>query len=88
MHMLGKDGQLMSAEKSNGEDKQQVIKIGGKEVPVITAQSKAVIKNKKTGVIYKDNDEWTALGIDPKDIQVDIKIEVPTLDLLAKQSNS
>jgi hypothetical protein len=84
MHMLGKDGQLMSAEKSNGEDKQQVIKIGGKEVPVITAQSKAVIKNKKTGVIYKDNDEWTALGIDPKDIQVDIKIEVPTLDLLAK----
>ena len=84
MHMLGKDGQLMSAEKSNGEDKQQVIKIGGKEVPVITAQSKAVKKNKKTGVIYKDNDEWTALGIDPKDIQVDIKIEVPTLDLLAK----
>jgi len=84
MHMLGKDGQLMSAEKSNGEDKQQVIKIGGKEVPIITAQSKAVIKNKKTGVIYKDNDEWTALGIDPKDIQVDIKIEVPTLDLLAK----
>ena len=84
MHMLGKDVQLMSAEKSNGEDKQQVIKIGGKEVPVITAQSKAVIKNKKTGVIYKDNDEWTALGIDPKDIQVDIKIEVPTLDLLAK----
>ena len=84
MHMLGKDGQLMSAEKSNGEDKPQVIKIGGKEVPVITAQSKAVIKNKKRGVIYKDNDEWTALGIDPKDIQVDIKIEVPTLDLLAK----
>jgi len=84
MHMLGKDGQLMSAEKSNGEDKQQVIKIGGKEVPIITAESKAVIKNKKTGVIYKDNEEWTALGIDPKDIQVDIKIEVPTLDLLAK----
>ena len=84
MHMLGKDGMLMSAEKSNGEDKQQVIQIGGKGVPVITAKSKAVIKNKKTGVIYKDNDEWTALGIDPKDIQVDIKIEVPTLDLLAK----
>ena len=82
--MLGKDGMLMSAEKSNGEDKQQVIQIGGKGVPVITAKSKAVIKNKKTGVIYKDNDEWTALGIDPKDIQVDIKIEVPTLDLLAK----
>ena len=84
MHMLGKDGMLMSAEKSNGEDKQQVIQIGGKGVPVITAKSKAVIKNKKTGVIYKDNDEWTALGIDPKDIQVDIKIQVPTLDLLAK----
>ena len=88
MHMLGKDGKLMSSQKVNGEDKRvkvgDIIRVGNKEVPVITAQSKTIIKYKKTGVIYKDNDEWTALGVDPKDIQVDIKIQVPTLDLLAK----
>ena len=84
MHMLGKDGILMSSQKVNGKDKSQTINVGGKDVPVITATSQTIIKNKKTGVIYKDNNEWTALGVDPKDIQVDVKIQVPTLDLLAK----
>ena len=75
MHILGKDGQLMSSEK---------ITIDGKEIPVLQVQSKTIIKNKKTGVIYKDEAEWKGLGIDPQDVQVDVKIEVPSLDLLAK----
>jgi hypothetical protein len=75
MHILGKDGQLMSSEK---------ITIDGKEIPVLQVQSKTIIKNKKTGVIYKDEAEWKGLGIDPKDVQVDVKIQVPSLDLLAK----
>ena len=33
---------------------------------------------------YKDETEWKKLGIDPKDIQVDTKITVPSLDLSAK----
>jgi hypothetical protein len=75
MHILGKDGQLMSSEK---------ITIDGKEIPVLQVQSKTIIKNKKTGVVYKDEAEWKGLGIDPKDVQVDVKIQVPSLDLLAK----
>ena len=75
MHILGKDGQLMSSEK---------ITIDGKEIPVLQVQSKTIIKNKKTGVIYMDEAEWKGLGIDPKDVQVDVKIQVPSLDLLAK----
>ena len=75
MHILGKDGQLMSSEK---------ITIDGKAIPVLQVQSKTIIKNKKTGVIYKDEAEWKGLGIDPKDVQVDVKIQVPSLDLLAK----
>jgi hypothetical protein len=82
--MLGKDGILMSSQTINGEDKQETIKIGDKDIPVINAKSQTIITNRRAGVIYKDNDEWTALGVDPKDIQVDIKIQVPTLDLLAK----
>ena len=75
MHILGKDGQLMSSEK---------ITIDGKEIPVLQVKSKTIIKNKETGVVYKDEAEWKGLGIDPKDVQVDVKIQVPSLDLLAK----
>jgi hypothetical protein len=88
MHMLGKDGILMSSQKVNGEDKRvkvgDIIRVGNKEVPVITAKSRTIITNSKTGVIYKDEAEWKALGIDPKDIKVDVKIQIPSLDLLAK----
>ena len=70
--------------KMNGEDKSETVTIGGKIIPVIQATSITTIKHKKTGVIYKDEAEWKNLGIDPKDIQVDTKITVPSLDLLAK----
>ncbi len=60
MHMLGKDGILMRSQKVNGDDKRvkvgDIIRFGNKDVPVITANSPTIRKNKKTGVIYKDND--------------------------------
>ena len=84
MHMLGKDGTLMSSQQINGVDKGETIIIQGKEVPVINAKSQTIITNSKTGVVYKDEAEWKALGIDPKDIKVDVKIPIPSLDLLAK----
>jgi len=84
MHMLGKDGKLMSGQKINGVDKGETIIIHGKEVPVINAKSKTIISHRTTGVVYKDEAEWKALGIDPKDIKVDVKIQIPSLDLLAK----
>jgi len=70
--------------KMNGHDKSETVTIGGKTIPVIQATSITTIKHKETGVIYKDETEWKKLGIDPKDIQVDTKISVPSLDLLAK----
>ena len=70
--------------KMNGENKSETVTIGGKTIPVIQATSITTIKHKETGVIYKDETEWKKLGIDPKDIQVDTKISVPSLDLLAK----
>jgi len=82
--MPGKDGKLMSSQTINGEDKQEIIKIGGKDIPVINAKSKTIITHRTTGVVYKDEAEWKALGIDPKDIKVDVKIQIPSLDLLAK----
>jgi hypothetical protein len=51
--MLGKDGILMSSQTINGEDKQETIKIGDKDIPVINAKSQTIITNRTTGVIYK-----------------------------------
>ena len=70
--------------KMNGEDKSETVTIGGKTIPVLQATSVTTIKHKETGVVYKDEAEWKNLGIDPKDIKIDTKITVPSLDLLAK----
>jgi len=47
-------------------------------------QEATTIKNKESGVIYKDDQEWKTLGIAPEHIQRDVKITLPRLDLLAK----
>ena len=60
------------------------ILVNGKEVPLLKAKSKTTIKNKERGVVYKDDQEWKTLGIDPAQIQRDVKITLPRLDLLAK----
>ncbi len=84
MYMLGKDGMLMESKKMEDNSKSEKVTLNGKEIPVIQATSVTTIKHKNTGVVYKDEAEWKALGIDPKDIQIDAKIMVPSLDLLAK----
>ena len=58
--------------------------INGKDVPVITAKAITTIKNKKTGTVYKDEDEWKALQIPIEDIQRDVLVKIPKLDLYAK----
>ena len=58
--------------------------VDGKDVPLLKAKSKTTIKNKESGVIYKDDQEWKTLGIAPEHIQRDVKITLPRLDLLAK----
>ena len=75
---------IMKSQKLNGESKSEKVMLNGKEIPVVQATSITTIKHKKTGVVYKDEAEWKSLGIDPKDVQIDTKITVPSLDLLAK----
>jgi hypothetical protein len=42
------------------------------------------IKHKQTGEIYKSEDEWKAKGIPEKDIQRDVHVLMPALDLFSK----
>jgi len=65
-------------------DIMNTILVDGKEVPLLQAKGKTTIKNKESGVVYKDEQEWKTLGIDPAQIQRDVKITLPRLDLLAK----
>ena len=62
----------------------ETIKHNGKEIPAIQAEVKVTIKNKKTGAIYKTEEEWKSLNIPVEDIQQDVLVKVPKLDLLAK----
>ena len=59
-------------------------KLNGKDTPVIQAKVTTTIKNKKTGAIYNTEEEWKALAIPAEDIQRDVLVKIPTLDLFAK----
>ena len=58
--------------------------VNGKDVPVLTAKTITTIKNKKTGAVYKDEDERKTLQIPVEDIQRDVLVKLPRLDLFAK----
>ena len=61
-----------------------MVKMNGKDVPVIQAKVTTTIKNKKTGVVYSTEEEWKALNIPEEDIQRDVLVKIPKLDLFAK----
>ena len=42
------------------------------------------ISNLKTGEIYKSEEDWKAKGIPETEIRRDIKVIMPSLDLLGK----
>jgi hypothetical protein len=60
------------------------IKHNGKDIPVLNARVTTTIKHKETGVIYKDDEEWKALGVEPSLIKRDVLVEMPRLDLYGK----
>jgi len=60
------------------------VKVNGKEIPLVYAKTRTIIKHKKTGEQYSTEEEWKAKGIDVEDIQRDVIVEVPKLDLFAK----
>ena len=43
-----------------------MIVIDGKEVPLLKAKSKTTIKNKESGVVYKDDQEWKRWELTPR----------------------
>ena len=54
-----------------------------KDIP--TLKPKEIIEtisNLKTGEIYKDDKEWKSKGIPEQDIRRDIKVIMPSLDLV------
>ena len=62
----------------------ETIKHNGKDIPVKHAAVKVTIKHKETGVIYKDDEEWKGLGIDPSKIKRDVLVKMPRLDLFGE----
>ena len=61
------------------------LKINGKDVPLVEpAEVITTIKNKKTGEVYKNDEEWKSKGIPEEDIRRDIKVIMPSLDLFGK----
>ena len=60
------------------------IKHNGKDIPILNAKVTTTIKHKETGVVYKDDEEWKALGIEPSLIKRDVVVEMPRLDLYGK----
>ena len=62
----------------------KTIIVDGKDIPLFEVKALTTIKNKESGVIYKDDQEWKTLGIAPEQIQRDVKVTLPRLDLLAK----
>tara|TARA_R110000803_G_scaffold161053_1_gene224865 strand:+ start:751 stop:924 length:174 start_codon:yes stop_codon:yes gene_type:complete len=42
------------------------------------------ISNKKTGEVYKDEDDWKAKGVLEEDIKRDVTVIMPSLDLFGK----
>ena len=45
---------------------------------------KTTIKNKKTGEVYKDEEALKAANIPEEDVQRDVTVIMPSLDLLGK----
>jgi len=48
------------------------------------AKVTTTIKDKKTGEIYKTEEEWKAKGISAENIQRDVHVLMPTLDLFGE----
>ena len=58
--------------------------INGQEVPLIKAEVITTYRNKKTGVIYKDEETYKAANILLEDLEQDVKVIMPALDLCGK----
>jgi len=63
----------------------EYLKINGEEVPLVEPTEVIVtIKNKKTGEIYPDEEALKAANVPQEDVQRDVLVKMPRLDLFSK----
>jgi hypothetical protein len=63
----------------------EYLKINGENVPLVEpAEVIVTIKNKKTGEIYQDEEALKAANIPAEDVQKDVLVKMPSLDLFGK----
>ena len=56
-----------------------------KDIPVLEPKEIIeTISNIKTGEIYKNDEEWKAKGVPIEDIQKDVTVVMPSLDLFGE----
>jgi hypothetical protein len=63
----------------------EYLKINGEDVPLVEpAEVIVTIKNKKTGEIYQNEEALKAANIPAEDVQKDVLVKMPSLDLFGK----
>ena len=63
----------------------KTVNINGQEVPVVEpAEVIVTIKNKVTGEIYKDEEALKTANIPEENVQRDVLVKMPKLDLFSK----
>ena len=59
--------------------------IDGQEVPVLDATSvETTYRHLKTGEVFKTKKDWEARGFKNEDMAQDVKVIMPSLDLIGK----
>ena len=63
----------------------KTINVDGQDIPLVEpAEVIVTIKNKKTGEIYKDEEALKTANIPQDDVQRDVLVKMPKLDLFSK----
>ena len=63
----------------------KTINVHGKEIPLVEPTEVIVtIKNKKTGEIYQDEEALKTANVPQEDVQRDVLVKMPRLDLFPK----
>jgi len=59
--------------------------IDGQEIPVLDATSvETTYRHLKTGEVFKTKKDWEAKGFKNEDMAQDVKVIMPSLDLIGK----
>ena len=59
--------------------------IDGQEIPVLDATSvETTYRHLKTGEVFKTKKDWEAKGFKNEDVAQDVKVNMPSLDLIGK----